>query len=720
MATSLVVKVIGDSSSLEKSLHRSSVATKKFDKDISHTFRGVVAGSGAFRSLGRSIAFASAGFLGGVGLTALVRGAFEEMSNVQKAAAQTNAVLKSTGGIAGVTAGHVDELAKSLLNLSGVDDEVIKGGENLLLTFTNVRNIRGVGNKIFDRATLDALDVATRRGVSFQSVILQLGKALQDPVKGLTRLQRVGLTFSASQTALIKRLSESGHVLEAQKIILSEVEKRYRGAAAAAGDTLSGKLNILKETIRNVGGEIALQMLPAITKVVDRLLAWVQNTDNQNRILNDSKQVISAVGGALRTLKGIFDGLNKITGSTKETLKQLFIAFAAFKTLEIAGGLAQSARSIGLIGTNARTASGEVSGLRGNLRNLAAIGVIGVAIEVILHKKEITDEASKIGIPFADKSGLDLIRMAFPDAIGPKWIQKKLGLQKAAKGVGNDAANAITKARKTVAEAIKKAIANTTSADLPGVVPPRPKVDPKLRRQANEAARQAALDRADLAVARAQATKSLTDDLVALRKENALIAKRIRGGHDTIALERQQLDVQNQITAVLQQQAEARKAQEQARIEARSTRQFRRLGLGPGGEDLVPGVTNLKKQLASVTDAISGSFLDTSKTRQKIQSIRAVLKAGVGNISKDVRQTIQQMIADLRDKLNQAKVDVTKFQTAGRGQFTLAGAHPHGTAGAGGIVVNGGIHLHGIQNVKELENALAKRTKQRAHKRRAV
>jgi hypothetical protein len=35
-----------------------------------------------------------------------------------------------------------------------------------------------------------------------------------------------------------------------------------------------------------------------------------------------------------------------------------------------------------------------------------------------------------------------------------------------------------------------------------------------------------------------------------------------------------------------------------------------------------------------------------------------------------------------------------------------------------GIVINGGIHLHGVQNVPQLENELAKRTKARAHTRR--
>src|SRR4051794_1504519 len=46
-----------------------------------------------------------------------------ELGEAQKVAAQTNAVIRSTGGEAGISAPHVDELATSLAKLSGKDDE---------------------------------------------------------------------------------------------------------------------------------------------------------------------------------------------------------------------------------------------------------------------------------------------------------------------------------------------------------------------------------------------------------------------------------------------------------------------------------------------------------------------------------------------------------------------------------------------------------------------
>lgn len=159
MARKVSVEIVGDSRQLERAFSRSAKSARQFNHEIGRFGRGAVGGSGIFRSLGRSVAFASGAFLGGAGLASAVHAAFGEMADAQKVAAQTNAVLKSTGGVAGVTAGHVDTLATSLMNLSGTDDEVVKSGENLLLTFTNIRNQAGKGNDIFNQATKAALDL---------------------------------------------------------------------------------------------------------------------------------------------------------------------------------------------------------------------------------------------------------------------------------------------------------------------------------------------------------------------------------------------------------------------------------------------------------------------------------------------------------------------------------------------------------------------------------
>jgi hypothetical protein len=56
-----------------------------------------------------------------------------------------------------------------------------------------------------------------------------LGKALNDPIKGVTALQRVGVSFTKGQKDQIKSLEESGHHMQAQKVILRELNKEFVG-----------------------------------------------------------------------------------------------------------------------------------------------------------------------------------------------------------------------------------------------------------------------------------------------------------------------------------------------------------------------------------------------------------------------------------------------------------------------------------------------------------
>ena len=128
--------------------------------------------------------------------------AFMESEDVMK---QTEAVLKSTGGVAGVSAKQVSDLAASLQKVTKFSDETVQSGENLLLTFTSI------GSDIFPQATETMLDMSQALGQDVKSSAVQLGKALQDPILGVTALRRVGVNFSEAQQDVIKNLVETGH-----------------------------------------------------------------------------------------------------------------------------------------------------------------------------------------------------------------------------------------------------------------------------------------------------------------------------------------------------------------------------------------------------------------------------------------------------------------------------------------------------------------------------
>lgn len=180
----------------------------------------------------------------------------------QDAQAQLNAVLASTKGIAGVTAEAANEYADALSKVTRFDDEAILGAESLMLTFTKV------GADVFPQAIETALDMSQAMGQDLKSSVIQLGKALNDPIEGASALRRVGVSLTQEQEDLIKALVESGDLLGAQKIILQELATEFGNSARAAGETFGGQIAILGTQIGNVKEELGMAFIPVLTSLL--------------------------------------------------------------------------------------------------------------------------------------------------------------------------------------------------------------------------------------------------------------------------------------------------------------------------------------------------------------------------------------------------------------------------------------------------------------------
>jgi hypothetical protein len=109
------------------------------------------------------------------------------------------------------------------------------------------------------------LDMSTALGQDVSSSAIQLGKALNDPVNGITALSRVGVSFSEDQKAVIEALVEMGDTAGAQKLILEELNKEFGGSAQAAGKTFAGKLKILNNQLGELKENIGNQLLPIVS-----------------------------------------------------------------------------------------------------------------------------------------------------------------------------------------------------------------------------------------------------------------------------------------------------------------------------------------------------------------------------------------------------------------------------------------------------------------------
>jgi phage-related protein len=183
--------------------------------------------------------------------------------------ARTENVIKKMGNAANISASQVADLAGSISAKAGMDDEAIQSGANLLLTFGNVRNEAGKGNDIFSQTTQLMTDMSAAMGSDVKGSAIQLGKALNDPVKGVSALSRVGVSFTEQQKEQIAALVETGDTLGAQKIVLGEVEKQFGGAAAA----MATPADKAKVAWGNFQEELGTALLP----LVDRVLTGLAN-----------------------------------------------------------------------------------------------------------------------------------------------------------------------------------------------------------------------------------------------------------------------------------------------------------------------------------------------------------------------------------------------------------------------------------------------------------
>lgn len=223
---------------------------------------------------------------------------------------QVNAALASMGDQAGRTSDQLAALAESQMGQSLFDDDqILREVTANLLTFGQV------SGEQFDRAQQAALDLATRMNGDLKGATIQIGKALNDPVKGLTALGKAGIQFTADQKAMIESMVEAGNVAGAQQIILGELEKQFGGAAKAAreadpGAALAQSFATFQEEI----GAKLLPLLPAITSAITGVL------DAFGSMPDGVQQAIIVIGGLAAAIGPVAVVIGSLVSAASGTL----------------------------------------------------------------------------------------------------------------------------------------------------------------------------------------------------------------------------------------------------------------------------------------------------------------------------------------------------------------------------------------------------------------
>lgn len=174
-------------------------------------------------------------------------GAIRDSEELERTMLRTQAIIQATGGVAGRSAEQLKRQADELARATLADERHLLRVQQQLLTF---RNIRG---EVFDDAVTAALDLSEAMGTDLSSAALQVARALEDPVRGVTALTRSGTVFTQAQRDMIRAMVDAGNVAGAQRLILQELENQYGGAAEAAAQGLAGSVDTLRQNMRDMG-----------------------------------------------------------------------------------------------------------------------------------------------------------------------------------------------------------------------------------------------------------------------------------------------------------------------------------------------------------------------------------------------------------------------------------------------------------------------------------
>ncbi len=320
----LLVEIIGDDRSLQRTYKRASASTAQFEKETSRVTRGVAAGSGAFKGLGRNLAFASAGFLGAASAADLIRGAISQASEGAAIQKQLAAQFRASGKNLGEYQTQIDATTNRLSLLAGFEDNELKAAFT-----TAFRGSNSVAVALKIQAT--AADVARGRHISLEQATIALTKAYGGQV---TALRRLGIQVPTNL-----------HGLAA----LTFVQEKFAGQARA-GTTAQQRFSAEFKNFEEIAGTA---LLPTFNKLLNQAAKWLANSENQKRVQKDVSTGAKILGGSLNAVGKTF-------------------GFLTSKTGQIVTGFALTKQALHGVKTILHEVNTELSSYRGNILKIGA------------------------------------------------------------------------------------------------------------------------------------------------------------------------------------------------------------------------------------------------------------------------------------------------------------------------------------------------------------
>jgi hypothetical protein len=650
----LIVEVVGDSSSLERTFARSTRSTKQLETGVTGSLSRVD------KAFSRTQRIAAGGFIGGAavaaGVTAL-KSLISAAQDSENTLGQTRVALESTGK-SWQDYGKQIESAVAAQSRLGFDDEALLRSFSLF-----VRQSKDVGQAL--RENNIAMDVARARFISLEEATNIVNKAALGQAGAL---RRIGIDARAGASGVE---------------LLAQLEREFGGAAEDASKRSSASMDRASVAVENLQEQLGNALLPAVADVAEALANGAEDATffaQELGKLGSIKIPAIHIPFVFDTPGGTVGGaLGRVGGDIVKTAVKLQFF-----------GIGLTAASI----LKDQLSDGMDAGTRASTPDLAAEfesslnGMFNSALNTASAKVK----PEKLA-PAADFGKLPGVDFNFADTIVGA-IDKATAVAK--KQVGD----ALRKGNAAVAKEAQEAAAASAQAAAEKAA------------QARRDAFARILGGLELGVDRATLTRQLSDDLAALSALRDGLQRQVKAGVDVSAAQSQLVSVTAQIAS---KQAEIRRNAADA-LQAGQFKALGLDKAGgqvtPGIENLKKQLSQLSSRLGAdatpklagqldrIGDVLSGKFGKvTEQTRAKIKElfdgIRDELGKGMDSISKAVPTPRH---VQLSDKILEAlgfdkNLKVPELQSLGqtRSNRARATAVPVTTGTSGGVTISGNI-----------------------------
>jgi hypothetical protein len=636
----LTVKIVGDARSLEREFKKADRSATAFGSRMERANKklqgGILGGIG-----GRGLAIGGGSLLGGAALSSGFQNAINDASALEEQMSRTRVVFEDSADT------MLEWSRTSATALGLARSEALAAAAGIAGIAQTSGLTEAASAKMGRQIVQLAADMASFNDEDPTEMLERLRSGLVGEAEPLRRFQvllseaRVQTEAYASGIARAGSKLTEGQKVQARFNIIMRDTVKQQGDFARTSENFANQQRRLTAEFRNLSAEIGGVTLPVVTKLIQTLndgITISRELGKEIRRLPDvpgidfefpsGRDFINLVPG-INQVAQLADGVEIVKGLVvdvhKEASKPLNFDFSAVNRLteglETAGLAAKSLieqrralEQAGGRGVNITTEQRnqffdsriarrvdrvqDLEGARAQLRELRAIA------RDITARIAVQDDITR-------KLNLEDDLLSVQREIRSRQAQ----LLDASARAARDAADKARELREAERERL-------------------------------EAARDNARDVASFGVEVARTTASLSDDLGALRSQEAVLRHQLSSERGSLELRRQLLQVQQDIAATLAEQRAAQARQ-------RENRQFRALGLGPGGDELIPNAASLRKSLGSIREAVRGTVLDTSETKSVMARIRRVLTGEFGRVSEDVRATMRDMLADIKNQLDE-------------------------------------------------------------------